>query len=223
MPKTFSSHDASFRMIFQVDGNVDPPDISIHSSWLKRQNACIPPNAALCVTRRCHTKKRRSLEQFVTPPHHLGLLKLCTVSRTHILAHGQVRRRPPSHSRPMASRQPHYPPARLANSAPLHRSRDAFLLRSLSSQLSIPASAEHHWRLDTGGVGRPPALATTNEGVLLNANVSCRPVKRRIPSSAIGPLPPEGQTFFFSPPRPNDRRAADPRQWRPEVIEMNRK
>lgn len=86
-----------------------------------------------------------------TPPW-----KLWTLRRTHILAHtgcwggasasflGQWRTEEPYHTSP-----------RLANGARLPGSHDASLRAPSSSQRALPGEGSHHWRPDTGGIGRP--------------------------------------------------------------------
>lgn len=97
----------------------------------------------------------------INPPSGCKKKKIWTVNCTHILAHSQVRRRLRCRPGPMAHRaawscfSPGWPMAHrsLAHMTPL------CVLPLLSESALNPGECRHHWRPDTGGIGRPLSSA----------------------------------------------------------------
>lgn len=109
------------------------------------------------------TKILRTICYLCAPPPSLSSnpsrWKLWTLSRTHILAHGQARRRLRSRPGPMAHALPlsylslagQWAPRTQAHMTP-------FCALPVLSALN-PSECRHHWRPDTGGIGRSPSSA----------------------------------------------------------------
>lgn len=191
--------------------SVDSPDIFIQLPvFMKRkQNVFSLSSPARNSVRPWHKKKTIFGTICYSPPapSPSDCWKLWTVSRTFLRTAkwggasapvlGQWRTEQPYHTYP-----------RLANGEPLPGSHDMpFCALPLLSTLN-PGECGHHWRPDTGGIGRP----------LSSSELTRRYLKQTLsPSDESWPSCPwewpcigGGRDFF--PPSPNHRRGAGARQ-----------
>ena len=140
-----------------------------------------------------------------------GCWKLWTVSRTHILAQPSEEAPPlPSWAngaqRSLIILIPGWP---MARRSPAHMTPLCAL--PLLSALD-PGECEHHWRPDTGGIGRPPSSAELNQA-LSYANFIA--IRRSWPSPRWERRRSAGEEpifFFLFVPSLNGRRDAGARQ-----------